>query len=228
MTAKLKVDWNAIRRQFEAGIPIPQLASAYRIRAGTIRVRVHREGWQIQPMPERNIDATAMPSPDKANRYQPGGIACRLSEGRIVLAALPPERRDAVMRDILTRYSEGETLDRLASDHRVSRATVYNWLLGGSVDVSHAELVTLALTARVERADRALEEARDALDVSRARERARFSRMDLERRRPNLYGPRTTTALDIGDGLADALARVRDRVRTIEHGLLADPDEKTT
>ena len=144
MTAKLKVAWGAIRRQFEAGIPVPQLASAHHIHAGTIRVRVHREGWQVQPMPEGNADAAAtLTGQDKPSRQQPGGIACRLAEGRIVLAALPPERRDAVMRDILTRYAEGETLDRLAFDHGVSRATVYNWLLGGSADTSHSELVTM-------------------------------------------------------------------------------------
>lgn len=214
MTAALKVNWEAIRRQFEAGIPVPQLARAHRIRAGTIRVRVHRERWQVQLMPEDTTDAVAMPiEPHKPSRQQPGGIACRLAEGRIVLAALPPERRDAVMRDILTRYAEGDTLDRLATDHGVSRATVYNWLLGGGADLSHADLVTMALTARVERADRALEVARDALDIQRAREQARYARMDLERRRPAIYGQqhRLTVEHDLGD-LGERLRRARERV----------------
>lgn len=42
-------------------------------------------------------------------------------EGYVVLSALPAERRQAVMVDILSRYANGDNLDALADEHGVSR-----------------------------------------------------------------------------------------------------------
>ena len=53
---------------------------------------------------------------------------------------------------------------------------------------THPDLVTTCLTNRIADADERLENASSSCTVARAREQARFARMDLERRRPRLYG----------------------------------------
>lgn len=77
--------------------------------------------------------------------------------------------------------------------------------LGGE---KYQEMVTEMLVARVSDADDELEAARnsgDAVRVSAAREVCRFARMDLERRRPALYGAKQTnvnvTAVRVDAGL---------------------------
>lgn len=93
--------------------------------------------------------------------------------------------------EVIKRYLKGESVNEIAKDNRVTRRTIYNWMLAGLGEESYYELVTQALVARVSDADEELELARlskDPVRVSAARETARFSRMDLERRRPGLYG----------------------------------------
>ena len=92
--------------------------------------------------------------------------------------------------EVVERYAAGESIQEIAKDGRVSRRTVYRWLLAGLGDEKYAELVTECLVARVADADEMLEAADDVLKVQKARETARFARMDLERRRPALYGPK--------------------------------------
>jgi hypothetical protein len=46
------------------------------------------------------------------------------------------------------------------------------------------------LVNRIADADEQMEHARDSFQVARAREMAKFARMDFERRRPKLYGPK--------------------------------------
>ena len=213
MTQALAVDWAAIRTQFEAGTPPNRLAEAHGIRANTIRVRAHREGWKVRDIPSTEappIDIPVTKQKRIANRR--GGENEKLAEGFVVLSALPSERRQAVMENILSRYANGDSLDELADEHNVSRATIYNWLLGGTVDETHAELVTAALTSRAMRADKRLEEAATAVDIARAREMARFARMDLERRRPAIYGQQTKLVHEAGPDLGEMLREAKKRV----------------
>lgn len=213
MTKPLEIDWTAIRNQFEAGIPATRLASAHGIRANTIRVRAHREGWKLREIPATEPPPIDIPvEKQKPPRFRAGGEERRVAEGFVVLSALPAERRQAVMENILSRYTNGDNLDTLAAEHGVSRSTIYYWLLGGAADDTHAELVTAALTSRAMRADKALEEATNAVDIARAREMARFARLDLERRRPAIYGQQQRLVHDAGPGLAARLLAAQQRV----------------
>jgi len=216
MTQALEVDWIAIRNQYETGIPTGRLEQVHGIRANTIRVRAHREGWKVRDIPQTEAPPMDIPVEKVTPRAaRAGGANRQLAEGFVVLSALPPERRQAVMVDILSRYANGDNLDMLADEHGVSRATIYLWLLGGTVDSTHAELVTAALTSRAMRADRALDEAKTAIDVARAREQARFARLDLERRRPAIYGQQSKLVHEVGPQLAERLLASQQRVKDV-------------
>jgi hypothetical protein len=99
----------------------------------------------------------------------------------------------------------------LAAETGVHRATLYRWMLAHE-GPDYGELITAALVRRISEADRALEEARDPCDIARAREQARFARMDFERRRPHLYGQQTRVTVEHVGDLGDRLRRSRERV----------------
>lgn len=69
-----------------------------------------------------------------------------------------------------------------------------------------------AFTSRAMKAEKALEEATNALHIARARGQGRFARMDLERRRPSIYGQQTKHIVEPGGDLVEALRAVRQRV----------------
>jgi hypothetical protein len=98
--------------------------------------------------------------------------------------------------DLIRRYAAGETTQSLADEAHVHRSTIYEWMLGGIGDSQYHALVTKCLTNRISHADHLLETGAEMTDIVRAREMAKFSRMDLERRRPNLYGPRHAMSVD--------------------------------
>jgi hypothetical protein len=114
-------------------------------------------------------------------------------------------------RKALERIKAGEGLRSIGKSLGLSQEGVRKWLLR-EVGPEYAEMQTDGLIQRVVDADRKLEAASDAVDIARAREMARFARMDLERRRPHLYGQRThVTVEQVGD-LAEKLRRARERV----------------
>lgn len=90
---------------------------------------------------------------------------------------------------IIQRYLNGESIQHLARESAVSRQTLYNWMLA-ETGPEYERMITQALVNRIADADSKLEESASVLDITRARELARFSRMDFERRRPKLYGPK--------------------------------------
>lgn len=96
---------------------------------------------------------------------------------------------------IIARYLKGESLQILAREHAVSRQTIYNWMLA-ETGADYDQLITQALVNRIADADQAIEESATMFDIARAREMARFARMDFERRRPKLYGPRQELDVD--------------------------------
>jgi hypothetical protein len=86
------------------------------------------------------------------------------------------------------------------------------WFLSEIGDEEYRETVTDCLVARVADADEALEAAKasgDPVLVSACRETCRFVRMDLERRRPGLYGPKQE--VKHSGGRADAEYRLPER-----------------
>lgn len=114
-----------------------------------------------------------------------------------IIASLKPDARDGLP-EMIKRYlgtddKPGESIQVLAAEQGKSRRTIYRWMMAGLGDENYHELVTEALVSRVADADDELHEASSAGDpvrVTAAREACRFSRMDLERRRPALYGPK--------------------------------------
>ena len=135
-----------------------------------------------------------------------------------------PATRAADMPAIVAQINAGADMAQIAQQYGVTRQAVYSWLLGGMGDNQHHDLVTNALTARVANADETLEVAESALDVARARERMRFTRMDLERRRPALYGAKQQVDVTINVDMAAELAAARARVYEHEHKPLIDKD----
>ena len=105
-----------------------------------------------------------------------------------------PEQARPALPDSIRRYASGESIQDIALDQRVHRATLYRWMLAGTGDKQYSDLVTHCLVQRVADADEQLEKARDPCDIARARETARYARMDLERRRPALYGSKPDQA----------------------------------
>ena len=118
-------------------------------------------------------------------------------------------------------YRQGATLAQIAATHQVSKEAVYAWLLGDMGGKEHEKLVTQALTARIAMADSNLDSATSPLNLSRAREQARFSRMDLERRRPHLYGAGNQIAININQidtlnvALTAAASDLLGKLRTV-------------
>ncbi|HEY9659785.1 MAG TPA: helix-turn-helix domain-containing protein [Allocoleopsis sp.] len=92
--------------------------------------------------------------------------------------------------EIIDRYLNNTSIQQIAADLRVHRVTIYRWMMNGHADNRYHDDVTNALIGRIAEADDALENAHDSCSIARAREMAKFARMDFERRRPKLYGPK--------------------------------------
>ncbi len=98
--------------------------------------------------------------------------------------------------EIIHRYHNGESVQDIAKEFKVAARTIYRWMLTGLGDKDYQDLVTETLVDRIADADTMLAEATDACQITRARETARFARMDFERRRPHLYGQKTEVKED--------------------------------
>lgn len=96
---------------------------------------------------------------------------------------------------IIQRYLNGESLQDLARESQVHARTLYRWILA-ETGPEYDHIITECLTNRIADADLNLETATDTCQVARAREQARFARMDYERRRPKLYGPKQELEVD--------------------------------
>lgn len=104
----------------------------------------------------------------------------------------------------IQRYLDGESLQVLAKERGITKEGLrkqfkrYMLSYTGS-DQAYQELITQALVERIAEADERLEDesiSSDPVAIARAREMCRFSRMDLERRRPQLYGPKQEISKD--------------------------------
>ena len=123
------------------------------------------------------------------------------------------------IKSIAERYAAGESMQVLAAENEVHRQRLYEWLLSDLGEKEYSTLVTKALVRRVSEADEALENPRIEPDTARAHARARFARMDLERRRPALYGAKqqidVTHTVKVDERLVDDLERLLgERART--------------
>lgn len=98
-----------------------------------------------------------------------------------------PSLADVDLPAIVKRYANGESVQVLAAECGVTRNTIYAWMLY-EVGPEYKDLVKRALARKAADAEIELEDADNALSAARARERCRFTRMDYERRCPEVYG----------------------------------------
>lgn len=125
---------------------------------------------------------------------------------------LPAEQHsEEAVKQAVERYVAGDSVQDIAQTFKVDRGIIYDWMLADLGPQKYEGLVTRVLVSRVRRADQMLEEAETPHHIARAREIARFARMDLERRRPHLYGPKQEVRVDMNVNLADRLIRARER-----------------
>ena len=99
----------------------------------------------------------------------------------------------------IQRYLDGESMQVLAKEWQISPQGAYKRFKRYALSYTgaeYADLITQALVDRVAEADERLDNAPDAVEIARAREIARFARMDLERRRPKLYGQKQEVVTD--------------------------------
>lgn len=90
---------------------------------------------------------------------------------------------------MVERFATGEySLRQLGAEFGIDKHTVYRWMLSAVGDERYRDLVTDCLIRRIAEADEELDAAKSVVDVQKAREKMRFTRMDFERRRPSLYG----------------------------------------
>lgn len=104
------------------------------------------------------------------------------------MAELPVPQHPPIP-SVVQQYLNGQSIQELAQQYQRCHRTIYHWLLK-ECGPDYDDTVTDALIARIADADLQLEEAQSPLQIARAREVAKFARMDFERRRPKLYGPK--------------------------------------
>lgn len=100
-----------------------------------------------------------------------------------------PVKTPPPLPDIIQRYLNGESIQELAQGNRIHTRTLYRWMLTDA-GPEYDTIITNCLTNRIADADELLDNAQDSCQIARAREIAKFARMDFERRRPKLYGPK--------------------------------------
>lgn len=99
--------------------------------------------------------------------------------------------------EIIQRYIDGESIQTIAADAHVARRTIYKWMHRVG-DKDYYDLVTDALVTRLADADHALSTAETMGHIARASHEARFTRWDLERRRPHLFGQKIENKHEVG------------------------------
>ena len=132
---------------------------------------------------------------------------------------------------IAERYANGESMQVLAAENAVHRSTLYRWLLGDKGDKEYQDLVTHCLIQRVAEGDAMIQDPN--CDIARAREVARYARMDLERRRPALYGAKQQINVEhtvkVDERLVDDLERILgQRTRTCVMSNVVDVSDAET
>lgn len=97
--------------------------------------------------------------------------------------------------DLVQRYLNGESIQSLAKEHKVSRQTIYNWLHNEVTDQHYPDLVKQGLIAHLAHAEELLMSANTSIDVARAREVLNLSKWQLERR-VKMFSPKQETCVD--------------------------------
>lgn len=143
-------------------------------------------------------------------------------------AQSPVEQKDAPVaiaqglkgkdpKQILLRYLSDESTTTIAADHGVTRQALVQYLLRNAEEDWKDAQVARAI-ARKEKAEDDLSEARDPLELAKARELLKSAQWDLERVCKRIYGidrAELNLNVNIGD-LGDRLRRAKERTINIE------------
>jgi transposase-like protein len=103
------------------------------------------------------------------------------------IKALPAEEKNQLLDAILSHYEAGTSIYALAEKLGVDNATIYRQLLKHRPE-DWKEVRGARYLAEIEDAEKEMKEARDALAVTRARERLASARWMLERLQRAIYG----------------------------------------
>ena len=164
-------------------------------------------------IPPRRIDKGVKRGPRKQYPQRSPGLE-RSDTGQY-LPKLPSDPR--VITQVLEAYVAGATFEQIAKQYQVSRQAIYAWTLGKLAPPECDALVRRALTARIAKGDEMLDNPDGApLDVTRGREIARFSRMDYERLRPEIYGIKQQVSVDVSHHINVDLALSERAVKLVE------------
>ena len=98
-----------------------------------------------------------------------------------VPAAISPTDRNALIAAALSELEQGKPLRQISEERGIPWPTLRIWMLDDLGD-EYKAAQRRALLARIAEADFKLETASDHVSVARARELARFTRFDAERR----------------------------------------------
>lgn len=130
--------------------------------------------------------------------------------GRI-LPLLSPEKRLEAVQNAAKRIENGERLVDIAKDIGVTKQALSLWLLDDIPEQYHLAQ-RRGLINKIIDADTALEVADNPLDLARAREQAKFTRWDAERRLSRLFGQKQEVTIVDNTDLGERLRRSRERV----------------
>lgn len=97
---------------------------------------------------------------------------------------------------LLARLGNGETLEALASEYGIHKATLYRYFLRAGGPAEYYEAKVAAHQARIYHADESLEHAEDMLAYNKAHARAKLARLDYERTCPKEYGQKQELTTD--------------------------------
>lgn len=113
-------------------------------------------------------------------------------------------------KSILQRYLSDESTSVIAADYGVTRQALGQYLLRHAEDDWKEAQVARAI-ARKEKAEDDLENAKDPLELAKARELLKSAQWDLERVCRRIYGQEVNINMTVTD-LGDRLRRARERV----------------
>jgi len=137
-----------------------------------------------------------------------------------------PAKVAAKLPDFIQRYLQGEPIPAMAAEVGEDRRRIYEWMLADMGGDKYGAVVTQMLVRRIAIADQKLENATDQVDIARAREMARYARMDFERRRPHLYAAKplqvTVNNVNVDAGLVGSISELITRKDEAEDAEIVD------
>lgn len=106
-----------------------------------------------------------------------------------VLPKYAPEQRHEIVLQACHRIAAGERLVDVVHGLGITPQALSLWLLD-DVPEAYKAAQRIGLISKIVASDEALATADNPLDLARAREQAKFSRWDAERRLPHLFSPK--------------------------------------